>query len=555
MTNSIAATPLSTPTASVDEDSHVKGSLSPISFHRAIELARQMRLDLSAHTKDRKWRLKSYPSCFKASHAITWALENINANEAIAVVRLNQMIDFGLLTHVVDPSKKFRVGETKTLYFRTVDAILDSDEDQCSDFSTCPGKAIPLLSGMFGSSLVATKGDNIGAIQQQLANIEHVLQETVNDMNYTRGKCEMLNQEVRGLVSQQKSTFVMMLLMNMYFLIFVVPSSGLSLLCALALGITMISTAQCGWRCISLWSDIDSRGLPMEAISIMDEKNSLTEESSRTAKPLERKLTKSSIGSMISKSIKSMKEFPGMSTKTYSMRKETPKVFMRDAYSLPEVSTWKHRPLMVCVNSTASPSLKVPRHEVGACPLGVPFKFSSELFEGKCLVRLKGSKSDNPDVDSEYFDGRKRIFQSVVQGRFKQMTPVWDVVTGHEFVRPLKNLPHPFVLKTATSFISKICPGANIAVHIDQPFVEATLGGTSQVVRGDAPGNEPNIACLNMVEDCSVFGGAFATDVSVSRRKRIFSNPAKCKEYTFDTETVRHSRAAASSLITVRNRI
>ena len=193
---------------------------------------------------------------------------------------------------------------------------------------------------------------------------------------------------------------------------------------------------------------------------------------------------------------------------------------------------------MICVN-TAAPNLEVPDCGLGACPLGVPFLFSSDLFEGKCLIRLKGSKSDDQNGDDEYFRGRKRIFQSVVQGRFKEEIPVSEVTTGHEFTRPLKNLPHPFILRTATAFIGKVSPGANIVVHTEQPFVEATLGGTSQVVRGDEPGNEPNIMCRDIIEDCSVFGGVFAKgDVSTSRRKRIFSNPAKCKGYKFDTETV-----------------
>ena len=211
---------------------------------------------------------------------------------------------------------------------------------------------------------------------------------------------------------------------------------------------------------------------------------------------------------------------------------------MREAYSLPDL--WPHRPLLICANSAASPSLKVLDHDVlDACPLGVPFQFSSELFEGTCLIRLKGTNSDDPDGDTEYFAGRKRIFQSVVQGRFKEEVSVADVLTGHEFGKPLKNLPHPFILKTATNFIGKVSPGANIAAHTDQPFVEVPLGSSSQIVRGDEPGNEPSIKCRNIAEDCSVFGRAFAKgNVSASRRKRLFSNPAKCKSYKFDTETV-----------------
>ena len=63
--------------------------------------------------------------------------------------------------------------------------------------------------------------------------------------------------------------------------------------------------------------------------------------------------------------------------------------------------------------------------------------------------------------------------------------------------------------------------------------------GTSQTVRGDEPGNEPNITCHDIHEDCSVLGGALAKgDVPASRRKKLFANPDKCRSYMFDTETV-----------------
>lgn len=58
------------------------------------------------------------------------------------------------------------------------------------------------------------------------------------------------------------------------------------------------------------------------------------------------------------------------------------------------------------------------------------------------------------------------------------------------------------------------------------------------LVEKDEPGNEPNITTCNIQEDCSVLGGTFAKgDVSISRRKRLLSNPERSKKYMFDTET------------------
>lgn len=512
-------TPPPTPT---DDESRVTtqaSSSSPLDFRQAKDLARKMRDDLRPLTKDRTWRLKSYANCFKASHALSWALENISSEESISVIRLNQLVEYGLLAHVVDPSKRFRVGETRTLYFRMAHAILDAEEVQDLHPISSAG------------------GISMDTIQQHLTNIDHVLQETVKELNNTRGKLEMLNQEVKGLVSQQISSIVIIFVMYVGIILFLVPLSGIGWFSTVGLAVTMVVSMRYGWRCISLWGDLDSRTAPMETITVPCDDITFAEGSIvRSDMPYTRK---PSITSIISKSIRSATGVSGRSFRRLSSSREKPIVSMREESSLPDISEWRHRPLIICVNTAVSPNLRVPEHGLGPCPLGVPFKFSSDLFEGTCLIRLKGSKSDNPAGDAGYFSGRKRIFQSVVQGRFKEEVPVSDVTTGHEFSRPLKNLPHPFILKTAASFIGKVTPGANIVVHNDQPFVEATLGGTSQVVRGDEPGNEPSITCRNITEDCSVFGGAFANgNVSVSRRKHLFSNPAKCKDYRYDTETV-----------------
>ena len=106
-----------------------------------------------------------------------------------------------------------------------------------------------------------------------------------------------------------------------------------------------------------------------------------------------------------------------------------------------------------------APLRPTSRRAPSACPLGVPFLFSSELFEGTCLIRLRGTDDDNPEGKAAYFAGRKRTFQGVAQGRFK----------------------------------------------------------ASQAIRGDAPENEPDVALRDIVEDCFVLGGSFKTIVRDGR--------------------------------------
>jgi hypothetical protein len=215
----------------------------------------------------------------------------------------------------------------------------------------------------------------------------------------------------------------------------------------------------------------------------------------------------------------------------------------RQPDDLPPPSSWPHRPVLLCVNTPVDSSLRVePSYGEGNLPIGKPFFFESDLFVGYCLVRIKGvSNSDDPESDRDYFDGRRRIFQTVVQGRFKEPLSVDSVLTGHEFVKPMQNLPHPWILRTATNLIGKLAPGANIQVLGDQPKMLAPLAGTSQAVRADEPGNEPNLASEDGIEeDCTLLGGRFASGkpISPSRRKAHLSDPTRASKYTYDTETV-----------------
>jgi len=433
-----------TPTAGAgDDDSQFTqiGSSPLLSFRQAINLARKMCHDLRPLTKDRKWRFKSYTNCFKAAHAVSWALANINTDDCIAVNRLNQLVDYGLLVHVVDPSKKFRVGETRTLYFRTVNADVFDREKYHHEIDARPFPAVhvkgnPRLTGKFGSNIGSVELDSV---QQQIKNVDHISRQTVQESDDTRGQLELLHQEVRQLVSQQIMTFVMLFLMQICIISLSVPSVGIRCFSALGMAVTVIISTRYGWKSISLWSDMDSRLVPMETI-VTDDESSFTEGSIvRNAKSFDRTPNARSMASVISKSIRSV---TGANLLKKSLSTQDKPIISRDAYSLPDVDTWRHRPILICANTTVTPNL-APDYGAGPIPLGVPFKFSSDLFEGTCLIRLKGSKSDDQDGDQNYFSGRKRIFQSVVQGCFKEEVPVSDVMTGHEFTRPLKNLPHP----------------------------------------------------------------------------------------------------------------
>jgi hypothetical protein len=517
--------------ASSSEMAHIINNSKKLNVQEAVALARQIRLDLGPKTKDRKWRLKTYNSCFKASHVLQWAMEHVSSDEYVSVYTLNQLIAYGLLVHVVDPTKKIRVGETRTLYFRIASAeVLDREYN---------------LSTLIASGKDGISSEDFATIQKQVIDIEHTLQRTVKQLNYTQGKMDVIHQEVLGLISQQISTFVMIFINLICVLVHSSHNNNKSgYISATALAITMIVSTHYGWRCINLWStlDLDDRGMmPIETVVVDYEDGS---ESNDLYTPLveNSNTRRRSIAAVIQNSFK-FARLNSLRRGSSSMNDNTPTTIVkaRDEYSLPNVNEWEHRPLLICANTVAIPTMITDTRNSnnGYLPLGIPFNFSSDLFEGLCLIRVKGANSDAIEENAKYFSGRKRIFQSIVQGRFKEEVNVSDCMTGHEFTRPLKNLPHPIILKTATNLLGRFQPGATICVHTDQPYISATLLETTQIFRGDQPGNEPNIASHNIQEDSSILGGVFATDtIPASRRKRIFSNPSTCPKCSFDTETV-----------------
>ena len=257
-------------------------------------------------------------------------------------------------------------------------------------------------------------------LSTRIDELENSLRRTAMELKSTRGKAEFLQQQVTDLAAQQMRCHVVMLVVAAL-------SIGSSKLEWNIGTLTLfVITSLLVRNSVSFWNHV-----PMEIVSPFDDDDILSlEETSIT--PPQRRL---SLSAVVANSVKTL--LRGTMERSDSVRGK----HMRGAHSLPDVAEWPHRPLLVCANTPVSPHFKVADYGFGPCPLGRPFRFESDLFEGVCLIRVQNSNSDDIDGDVSYFKGRKRIFQSVVQGRFKQAMPVSDVMTGHDFTRKLSNLP------------------------------------------------------------------------------------------------------------------
>ena len=545
-----------------DDDDDASISLSSMSFGRMGDLSQA--LQQGVEIKDRKWYGKTYRNCFLHADAVIWMMEKLSCDEASAVDKLNDMRLAGYVQHVVDPHKPFKVKNSKTLFFCFLD-------DQRSHANLFPNKTNK--HNQHSASITPRrfqqlwkKSDDKHAYDTKLRRMEAALVQMQQTQIATQTKLEIVHQATISLIQATISTAAVLLILLVYTLIMVVPTimhhkseptvvketsvvSGTFVFLAAMLVVFVAkfwrlfsvfltmnddSFTQEDYDDVSVVSTISTKGSNSSSSPINSDRRKALSDSKRGA--MHRRRSTVLLEPLLRATPQSISIRTGQTHETDN----TLKVLQRPAEDLPSPPEWPNRPVLLCTNTPNDPSLKVEYGD-GPCPIGKPFWFSSDLFEGYLLVRIKNvANSDDPESDVAYFDGRRRLFQTIVQGRFKEPLPVSSVLTGHEFVKPLKNLPHQWILKAATNLIGKLAPGSEIRVHGDHPTMLAPLAGTSQVVRADEPGSEPNIASEEGVEeDCALLGGKFGDGtVTASSRKTHLANPKRASQYTFDTETV-----------------
>jgi len=209
----------------------------------------------------------------------------------------------------------------------------------------------------------------------------------------------------------------------------------------------------------------------------------------------------------------------------------------------PPVSRWNQRPLYMTIPSYAG--CKITR---GALTYNseIPFEFETSVFAGRCLIRFRdcppppdGAAPDAARRLEEYFRGRARTFQCVVQGRFKRRVRADEAVTGHEFFQPLVGIPGKRFVKTLVHILRAMNPSLQMSLFARRPQVWTFLGASAQVISIDAPGDEPDITRGSFEENNSKFDGAFASGrLTSAQRRRLLADVKKVKQYSFSTDDV-----------------
>lgn len=199
---------------------------------------------------------------------------------------------------------------------------------------------------------------------------------------------------------------------------------------------------------------------------------------------------------------------------------------------VPRVEDWPHRPVFL---SASENTQILGLEEDEALPLGIPFEFETPLFKGRMLVRLRNATSVETESHAKYFSGRKRLMQTVVQGRFKKPVSMDEVYVGSVFKEPIRLVPPPSIMRIMQSLLSRAAPGVVLDLASEQPKVVTLYAGTAQTVSVDKPGAEPDIMAADLPENTNIIGKAFK---SIKHRKNYLSIPKKAAKYNFDTEHV-----------------
>ena len=88
----------------------------------------------------------------------------------------------------------------------------------------------------------------------------------------------------------------------------------------------------------------------------------------------------------------------------------------------------------------------------------------------KDLLEIDGMDVDDTrktttPTSSSYFHGKKRTFQAVVRGCFRQPLVMVQTVTGQAFDRPAGKLPAPWIVHKLIQFFTTLAPQLQIQLH------------------------------------------------------------------------------------------
>lgn len=99
--------------------------------------------------------------------------------------------------------------------------------------------------------------------------------------------------------------------------------------------------------------------------------------------------------------------------------------------------------------------------------------FESVHFIGELLLRITDAPelSENNYHSKSYFDGKKRTFQAVVRGNFKNSLAMSHMVTGQTFRRK-GYLPSTWIVNSFLKIVSLLAPQLEVDLSVSNAPLE-----------------------------------------------------------------------------------
>jgi len=164
-----------------------------------------------------------------------------------------------------------------------------------------------------------------------------------------------------------------------------------------------------------------------------------------------------------------------------------------------------------------------------------PMSFDSELFSGKMEVHLKGL----PSTTKPIFDGKKRYFQIMVQGKFKRPVEASALCMGQEFVKA--GAVPPWVGEVVLTAAAKAFSNSTqVDVYAPLPYFMNPVLAACQLVNVSKEGEQPALTAAQ--EDLRLFSSELVdkkgNPFPAEKRRKWCDVVKNLEGKTFDTEHV-----------------
>eukprot|EP00923_Selenidium_pygospionis_P017962 GHVN01031521.1.p1 GENE.GHVN01031521.1~~GHVN01031521.1.p1 ORF type:complete len:324 (+),score=8.90 GHVN01031521.1:83-1054(+) len=204
----------------------------------------------------------------------------------------------------------------------------------------------------------------------------------------------------------------------------------------------------------------------------------------------------------------------------------------------PPPSEWPDRPLYLRFNEnmkegTSKTGWKLPEAPLQINPgpqnIAAVHEFETPLFKGRLAIRIAEVTNSN---NTCYFNGRKRLMATCVQGMFKEPLKFNDVFTGQLFEKPFFRLPPSWLTKLVFRLVRKLNPGTEEDVHCSRPYIVSPIVAAAQTLNISDPNEDgcelPNLLTGEIQEDTRLLGDGF--NFRSARGRRTFFSDGKAGE-------------------------